>query len=163
MEDRSWVHVTAAEYSYWFTNTESLWKECEHQTQHGGFTAQHPTPKHGRSLWRRVCAPAELEGAVLSSQKVIHFLFPSRFAEDIEEDRNHGQEAGCGHHSYHQPCKCGVCKERDRGKCMFLYRGHWSSMSSWGILPVLDWLIIQNAVFPDLSNYVTEYSLVMLS
>ncbi len=63
-----------------------------------------------------VFTPAELEGAVLPSQKVIHFLFPFRFEEDIEEDRNHCQEAGHGHRSYHQPCKCGVCEQRDRGR-----------------------------------------------
>lgn len=61
---------------------------------------------------------AELECAVLTSQNVVHFLFPSRFAEDVEEDRDHGQEAGRGHCTDHQPCECGVCEERDGGECM---------------------------------------------
>lgn len=53
-----------------------------------------------------------LESAVLSSQKIIHFLFPFRFEEDAEEHRHHGQEAGAGYHGHHQPCKGGVWGER---------------------------------------------------
>lgn len=71
----------------------------------------------GRSLSvEGVCTPAQLEGAALSSQEVIHLLFPFRFEEEIEEDGNHSQEAGHRHHSYHQPCKCGICQERGGGK-----------------------------------------------
>lgn len=71
-----------------------------------------------------VCTPAELEGAVLPSQNVIHFVFPFRFEEHIEEDRNHHQEAGRSHRTYYQPCKSGVCKERNKGESVFSYRGH---------------------------------------
>ena len=58
----------------------------------------------------------ELEGAVLSSQKVIQFPFPFGFEEDVKENRNHTEEAGHSHCSDHQPCECGVCKEGDEGK-----------------------------------------------
>lgn len=51
---------------------------------------------------------AELESAVLPSQKVIHFRIPFRFEESIDEDQDHSEEAGHSHCSYHQPCKCGV-------------------------------------------------------
>lgn len=67
-------------------------------------------------LWfsEGLCKLAELEGAVLASKNVIHFLFPFRFEEDIEEDRNHCQEEGHPHHSHHQPSKGGICEERQR-------------------------------------------------
>lgn len=71
-----------------------------------------------KTFVKGACTQAELESAVLTSQNVVHFRFPSRFAEDVEEDRNHSQEAGYGHRTYHQPCECGVCGERDRGESM---------------------------------------------
>lgn len=68
--------------------------------------SKHMEDSHG------VYSLEDLEGAILPSKKVIHFPFPFRFEEDIEEDRDYSQEAGHRHHSYHQPCKCGVCEER---------------------------------------------------
>lgn len=54
----------------------------------------------------------EREGAVLPSEKVIGFRFPSRVKEDIEEDGDHHQEAGHGHCSYNHPSKGGICEKK---------------------------------------------------
>lgn len=53
-----------------------------------------------------------LESAVLSSQNVIHILLSFSFEEDPEEHRDHGQEAGAGHHRHQEPRKGGVWGER---------------------------------------------------
>lgn len=64
---------------------------------------------------RCICTLTKLEDAVLPGQNIIHFLFPFRFEENIEEDRNHCQEAGRGHCGYNQPRKCRVCEETSEG------------------------------------------------
>lgn len=64
--------------------------------------------EEGLALWG--CSLAE--HAALSGQDVIHISFLFRFEEDVEEDGNHGQEAGRSHHRYSQPCKGGVCEKR---------------------------------------------------
>lgn len=72
------------------------------------------------NLWQKVCggdvSQAQLEGAVLPSQNVIHFIFPFRLEEDVDEDGHHCQEAGYRHRAHHQPCKRCVCKEKHKGK-----------------------------------------------
>ncbi len=101
-------------------------------------------------MWSECWILAERDGAALASQKVVHFLFPFRFKEDIEEDTNHSQEAGCGYHSNYQPCECRICEQRDTGRCIFKYRGLWLTLSSQNIISVccsLDWLLLTIVVF----------------
>lgn len=104
--------LTADGFNDGFTNTESLCGTAANQsmTYSNIISVQCREDRGRQSAIEGLCFFAD-KGAVLPGQRVIQLLLPFRLEENVEEDRNHCQEAGDGRCSHHQPSKCSVCKD----------------------------------------------------